>query len=178
MAVARAVWGYIEQRDLRVMRCLHHWWPPRPVRVFMLTMSRLGNGWLWYSLGVFLLIWGGKERYRAFLAGALAALVAIFVFQRVKPLCRRRRPCELEPHCWAIITPPDRFSFPSGHAMTSFAIAITVGSFYPQYQPCLITVATLIALSRIVLGMHYVTDIVVGALFGAVIGYASLWIFL
>jgi len=178
MAVAKALWVYIEQRDLRLMRLLHRWRAPRPIRVLMLMMSRLGNGWLWYSLGVFILICGGGDRYRAFFAGALSALLAILIFQRVKPLSRRRRPCEIEPHCWAVITPPDRFSFPSGHAMTSFGIAIAVGSFYPQYQPGLLGIAALIAISRIVLGMHFLTDIVVGALLGTLIGYLCFCLFI
>ena len=129
MAVTGTLLGYIEQHDLRVMRRLHRWRAPRPIRVVMLMMSRLGDGWLWYSLGIFILICGGQNRYRAFFAAALAAVVAILIFQHVKPLSRRRRPCEIEPHCWAVISPPDRFSFPSGHAMTSFAIAFAVGSF-------------------------------------------------
>ncbi len=178
MAVARALLGYIEQRDLRLMRRLHRWRAPRAIRILMLIMSRLGNGWLWYSLGIFILICGGQNRYRAFFAGALAALVAILIFQRVKPLSRRRRPCEIEPHCWAVISPPDRFSFPSGHAMTSFAIAVAVGCFYPQCQPCLLAVAALIAVSRIIVGMHFLTDIIVGASMGALIGYLSVWVFL
>ena len=95
MAVARAVLGYIEQRDLRLMRRLHRWRAPRPIRIFMLMMSRLGNGWLWYSLGILVLICGGHDRYRAFFAGMLSALVAILIFQRVKPLSRRRRPARL-----------------------------------------------------------------------------------
>jgi undecaprenyl-diphosphatase len=178
MAVARGVLGYIEQRDLRLMRRLHRWRAPRPIRIFMLMMSRLGNGWLWYSLGILVLICGGHDRYRAFFAGMLSALVAILIFQRVKPLSRRRRPCEIEPHCWAVISPPDRFSFPSGHAMTSFAIAVAVGSFYPQYQPCLLAVAASIALSRIIVGMHFLTDVVVGGMMGALIGYLAFWLFL
>jgi undecaprenyl-diphosphatase len=178
MAITRAFLGYIEQRDLRLMRRLHRWRAPRVIRVFMLMMSRLGNGWLWYSLGIFILICGGQNRYRAFFAGALAALVAILIFQRVKPLSRRRRPCEIEPHCWAAIAPPDRFSFPSGHAMTSFAIAVAVGSFYPQCQPCLLTVAALIAVSRVIVGMHFLTDIVAGAAMGTLIGYLSVGLFL
>jgi undecaprenyl-diphosphatase len=178
MAVARALLGYIEQRDLGLMRRLHRWRAPRSIRISMLLMSRLGNGWLWYSLGIFVLICGGQARYRAFFAGALSALVAILIFQRVKPLSRRRRPCEIEPHCWAVISPPDRFSFPSGHAMTSFAIAVAVGTFYPQCQPCLLAVAALIAVSRIIVGMHFLTDIVVGALMGALIGYLSAGLFL
>lgn len=178
MAVAKAVLGYIAQRDLRIMRRLHRWRAPRPIRVSMLLMSRLGNGWVWYSLGIIILLCGGQDRYRAFFASAVAALVCILLFQCVKPLSRRRRPCEIEPHCWAVLAPPDRFSFPSGHAMTSFAIAVTVGGFYPQCQPCLLAIAALIAVSRIIVGMHFLTDIIVGAMIGAFIGYVSVLCFL
>ena len=45
----------------------------------------------------------------------------------VKRLTGRRRPCEIAPHCWATLLPPDQFSFPSGHSITAFAIAIPVG---------------------------------------------------
>jgi len=62
--------------------------------------------------------------------------------------------------------------------MTSFAIAVAVGSFYPQCQPCLFAVAALIAISRIILGMHFLTDVIVGAMMGSLIGYLSLWLFL
>src|SRR5260370_4275359 len=161
MAVARALLGYIEQRDLRLMRRLHRWRGPRPIRILMLIMSRLGNGWLWYSLGIFILICGGQNRYHAFFAGMLSALVAILIFRRVKPLSNRRRPCEIEPHCWAVISPPDRFSFPSGHAMTSFAIAVSVGMFYPQCQPCLLAVAALISVYPIIVGMPFLNRLVV-----------------
>ena len=110
MAVARAVLGYIEQRDLRLMRRLHRWRAPRPIRIFMLMMSRLGNGWLWYSLGILVLICGGHDRYRAFFAGMLSALVAILIFQRVKPLSRRRRlsmrPLRSSIRRWRPETPP------------------------------------------------------------------------
>lgn len=58
--------------------------------------------------------------------------------------------------------------------MTSFAIAVAVGSFYPQCQPCLVAVAALIAISRIILGMHFLADVIVGALLGALIAYLSL----
>ena len=62
--------------------------------------------------------------------------------------------------------------------MTSFAIAFAVGSFYPQCQPCLLTVAALIAVSRVIVGMHFLTDIAVGAAIGVLIGYLSVGLFL
>src|SRR5579862_7900967 len=154
MATAKTVLGYIEQRELRFMRRVNRWHAPRPVRIAMVVMTRLGDGLLWYSLALFVLIFGGARGIHAFVTGGVAALVAIGLFRQIKRISRRPRPCHIEPHCWASIVPPDQFSFPSGHAMTSFAIAVSLGHFYPEFQPLLLASALSVAVSRVVLGMH------------------------
>ncbi len=177
MAVARAVWGFIERRDYRLMRRLHRWRAPRWVRYWMLSATRLGDGWLWYSLGAILLAFGGPARYEAVAAASIAAAASIFLFQKLKRASRRPRPCQLEPHCWANVLPPDQFSFPSGHAMTAFAIALVVSTYYPQLEWPLYFIATSIAISRIVLGMHFLSDVMAGAVLGSGLGYVSLALF-
>jgi undecaprenyl-diphosphatase len=176
MAVTRAVWGYITRRDLLLMRRVHRWRAPRYIRYWVLAMSRLGDGLLWYLLGLLLLCLGGPYGMHAVLVSGAAAVTAIGLFCTLKQLSRRRRPCEIEPHCWSLITPPDRFSFPSGHTMTAFAIALSLGHYYPDLLVGLLLVALSIAASRIILGMHFLTDVVVGALIGSVLGQASVWI--
>jgi undecaprenyl-diphosphatase len=176
MAIAKTVWEYIEQRDMRLMRRVNRWRAPRLIRIFMLLMSRLGDGLLWYALALLVLVFGGQRGIHAFITGAAASLMAIALFRQIKPLSRRRRPCHIEPHCWAIVTPPDQFSFPSGHAMTSFAIAISLGHFYPDFQHLLLLSAMSVAISRIVLGMHFLTDVMVGSLIGIGLGFLSVWL--
>ncbi len=69
--------------------------------------------------------------------------------------------------------PPDQFSFPSGHAITAFAVATSLGAFYPEIQPILYFCATSVAVSRIVLGMHFLTDVLAGAALGFLLGTLS-----
>jgi len=177
MAVAKTVWGFIEQRDMRLMRRVNRWHAPRWFRICMVVMTRLGDGFLWYGLALLVLIFGGRQGVHAFLTGGAAALTAILLFKQVKRISRRPRPCHVEPHCWAMVTPPDQFSFPSGHSMTSFAIAISLGHFYPEFTQALVIFALSVAVSRIVLGMHYLTDVVVGALIGIGLGMLSICVF-
>jgi len=92
----------------------------------------------------------------------------------LKKLSRRERPCQLQPHCWANILPPDQFSFPSGHTMTAFAIALVVSYFYPTLEWPLYFLAVSIALSRVVLGMHFLSDVLAGAVLGSALGLASI----
>jgi len=177
MAVTRNVWGFMERRDHRLMRRVHRWRAPRWIRIWMIVATRLGDGWLWYGLGLAMLLFGGEERFQAFAASGTAALASILLFHELKRVSKRRRPCHIERHCWATLTPPDQFSFPSGHSMTAYAIAIAAGHFYPWALGALLFVAASIAISRIMLGMHFLTDVMVGALLGTGLGYIALVLF-
>ena len=174
MAMAKDVWGYIENRDRRVMRRVNRWKAPRWIRYWMLAATRMGDGWLWYSLGTILLLVGGPRRYAAVGAAGCAAIGGVFVFKALKKVSHRLRPCQLEPHCWSKVLPPDQFSFPSGHTMTAFAIALVVSYFYPSLEGPLYFLAISIAFSRVVLGMHFLSDVLAGAVLGSALGAASI----
>jgi undecaprenyl-diphosphatase len=174
VAVAKAVWGYIEKRDHRVMRRVNNWKAPRWIRFWMLTATRMGDGWLWYGLGAILLAVGGSRGYEAVGAAGSAGVLGVFVFKALKRLSHRPRPCEVEPHCWAKVLPPDQFSFPSGHTMTAFSIALVVSFFYPTLEWPLYFLAASIGVSRVVLGMHFLSDVLAGAVLGSALGVASI----
>jgi undecaprenyl-diphosphatase len=116
---------------------------------------------------------GGRERVRAIGAAAIAVSAGIVLFLWLKRTCGRKRPCELAPHCWATLLPPDQFSFPSGHAITAFSIAISLGMFYPALLGGLLFCAASVALSRILLGMHFLSDVLAGAALGSILGYTA-----
>jgi undecaprenyl-diphosphatase len=174
MAVAKTVWGYIEKRDHRVMRRVNNWRAPRWIRFCMLTATRMGDGWLWYGVGAILLAVGGSRGYEAVGAAGSAGVLGVFVFKVLKRLSHRPRPCEVEPHCWAKVLPPDQFSFPSGHTMTAFSMALVVSFFYPTLEWPLYFLAASIGVSRVVLGMHFLSDVLAGAVLGSALGVASI----
>src|SRR5262249_58162046 len=89
----------------------------------------------------------GASRYEAVAASGSAALIGVLVFKVLKLLSQRPRPCQYEPHCWSKVLPPDRFSFPSGHTMTAFSIALVVSYFYPSLEGPLFFLALSIRVS-------------------------------
>jgi undecaprenyl-diphosphatase len=143
----------------------------------MILATRMGDGWLWYGLGVMLLAAGGVQRFSAIGAAGAAAVLGIIVFKALKRLSQRPRPCQLEPHCWSKVLPPDKFSFPSGHTMTSFSTALVVSYFYPPLEGPLFFLAISIAISRIVLGMHFLSDVLAGMVLGVALGCGSITLF-
>ena len=169
-----AVMNFIAYRDHKLMQRVNRWHPPRWVRFWALAATRAGDGWLWYALGALVLVFGGQDRFRATACAALAAASGVLLFQSVKQATGRRRPQCFQPHCWATLLPPDRFSFPSGHTITAFAVVVSMMHFYPGLIALLLFFAISIAASRILLGMHFLSDVLAGAAIGIAIAY--IWV--
>lgn len=164
---------FIATGDHKLMRKVNKWLAPKWIRLLAMLATRAGDGWLWYLTAIFVLVFGGDDRFSATATAGSAALVGIGLFKLLKKISGRKRPCEIEPHCWATLLPPDQFSFPSGHAITAFAVAIALGEFYPVLLAPLLFCAFAIATSRILLGMHFLSDVVAGAMLGTGLAFSS-----
>ncbi|HEV2689483.1 MAG TPA: phosphatase PAP2 family protein [Bryobacteraceae bacterium] len=169
--------SFITRRDYSVMRRANNWVAPRWVRLYVVGSTLGGDGWLWYAVGLAVLLFGGEERFAALAAAGFASVLSILLFIWLKRFTGRRRPCQIEPHCWATLLPPDQFSFPSGHTMTAFAVAVPLSMFYPAFAIGLLFCALSIAMSRILLGMHFLSDVIAGALIGTGLGYLGYFAF-
>ena len=169
--------GRIRAGDRKLMLRVNRWFPPAWVRRWMILASRAGDGWIWAALGLIIMAFGGSHRIPALIAGSVAVLAGQLTFRALKRLTGRERPCATEPHRWATLLPPDRFSFPSGHTITAFAVVFSAGCYYPSWLPGLLFCALSVAASRILLGLHFLSDVLAGVLIGSGIGFwAFEWI--
>src|SRR6516164_10381779 len=171
--VTRVIWGFGERTDYRLMRKLNRWSAPKWLRLWMMAATRGGDGWLWYAMGAMVAVFGGAQRVPALIAAAAAVGSGIALFLRLKRFCGRKRPCAIEPHCWATLLPPDQFSFPSGHTITAFAVAVCLSQFYPTLAVGLLFCAISVAASRLLLGMHFLSDVLAGAAIGTLLAFGS-----
>jgi undecaprenyl-diphosphatase len=156
--------------DRRIMLRVNRWQAPLWIRRWMVFASRGGDGWLWSAVGLVVLLFGADRRFKALEAGFLAVGTGQSTFFILKRLTSRERPCATQTHCWASLLPPDRFSFPSGHAITAFAITFSLGLYYPALLAGLIFCALSVAASRVILGLHYLSDVLIGIVIGMTIG--------
>jgi membrane-associated phospholipid phosphatase len=111
----------------------------------------------------------------AVLSGLLAVGAAAAVTSLLKDLFDRVRPALADPGIEALVRTPDSASFPSGHAATAFAAAVAVGAFYPRLRWPLLGLAAFVGVSRIYLGVHYVLDVMAGAVLGIALGLLVVW---
>jgi len=133
-------------------------------------LSDLGKGVGWVAGATWLALRGGGHGRRAAIASAAAMMVAIVLVQGpIKRTVRRRRPF-FDGVGRVVGTRPTDASFPSGHTAGSFAAAVALTTFYPRDAPLLLGVASAVGASRVYLGHHFPSDVLVGAGIGAGLG--------
>lgn len=149
------------------------WWkqPANGFNSFLMRLAtRLGDGWIWAIAGPVVILAIGPRRGAALAWRATTVgLVSVCVYKILKSRFNRPRPYEnhgLEP----LSAPPDKFSFPSGHAMNNIAVTLYIGHFLPQALSILLPFAVLVSFSRVYLRVHYPSDVLVGASLGLLIG--------
>ena len=133
----------------------------------MRLCSRLGDGMLWYGLMGGLLLVYGREASRAVLIMGATGLAGYLIYRRLKSSLVRERPFIRHPGITMAMPPLDRYSFPSGHTLHAVSFTWQACAAFPELVPVFVPLALAIAASRVVLGLHYPTDVLVGALIGA-----------
>ncbi|PTT47527.1 phosphatase PAP2 family protein [Aeromonas sp. HMWF014] len=151
----------IQQWDLQVCRiCLLHAYNRPQARISRL-ISRTGDGPFYAVLAA--LLWWQGETERELVRGALLAFaIELPLYLLLKNVLKRQRPRGLP----VFITPSDRYSLPSGHTAAAFLMATILATGFPLCAPLLFGWAALVGASRLLLGVHYLSDLVAGALLG------------
>lgn len=130
------------------------------------AVSHSGDGHLYLLIG--LLAWLLSPSVGALFLGCglLAFAIELPIYWVLKNSFKRRRPEEYCAFLPAFITPSDRYSLPSGHTAAGFVMATLIGYFFPELTLFAYAWAVSIGVSRVLLGVHFLTDIVIGALLG------------
>jgi undecaprenyl-diphosphatase len=146
----------------------------RLVRGVFATVSRLGDGIFWYALILLLPALYGSQALLPALRMAAVGIVGVLLYKYLKSRLVRERPyislAGIVPGTPAL----DRYSFPSGHTLHAVSFTILATSSFPELAWLLVPFATLVAASRVVLGLHYPTDVAAGAVIGATLAILAI----
>ena len=143
-------------------------------RLLFRCVSVLGDGIAWYALMAFLLLRDRDAAVVPVLHMAGVGLVCTAGYKWLKARTVRPRPYQAHAVIEHFAAPLDRFSFPSGHTLHAVAVTMVASGYYPSLAWLLLPFSLLIAASRVVLGLHYPSDVLAGAILGALI---ALWSF-
>jgi len=145
-------------------------WVQRPFA----AISRLGDGVFWYSLIAILPLVQGLAGLKASLHMLATAGVALALYKSLKGITRRERPCHYANEIIALVPPLDRYSFPSGHTLHAVSFSTVAIYHFPGLAWMLVPFTMLVASSRIVLGLHYPSDVLVATLIGLGLAFTSI----
>lgn len=144
------------------------------VRHFFKAVSRLGDGIAWYAMLAVLPLVYGPNAIRPSVAMGITALIGVAVYKALKATLVRERPFASHFQVEPVTAPLDRYSFPSGHTMHAAAFLVQLAHYYPDVMWLMLPFGLAVAASRVILGLHYPTDVLAGALLGWVLARTSL----
>ncbi|HEX2206757.1 MAG TPA: phosphatase PAP2 family protein [Longimicrobium sp.] len=145
----RALHALVLRRHPRLDRAMH-------------LVTHLGDAAVTIGVTLALLLGAVPTLRDAGVRAAFALVASHAVVQLLKRTVTRARPRMPEGFA-ALVQPPDRFSFPSGHAASSLSVAVAVAAVLaPSASAALVALALVVGLSRCYLGVHYPGDVIAG----------------
>jgi undecaprenyl-diphosphatase len=167
-------WTRLLELDARLSAQMRVAERPGLLRSLSAVLAHSGDSWFWWA-GLALLWWRGDSFWRPWALTMLLSIIALAAIVLVtKFSVRRRRP---EGEWGAIYRSTDPHSFPSGHAARAMLIAVLAIGLGPAWLAVLLCVwMPLVSLARVAMGVHYLSDVVAGAVLGAVAAGVALLI--
>ncbi|NMB82747.1 MAG: phosphatase PAP2 family protein [Ignavibacteria bacterium] len=161
------------QIDLSIFYLINHNLSAPFLDKFFVFITEVKHWYIAYIILFFIIIFKGGR------IGKISAIGMIFLViasdqlssSLLKNIFERIRPCNALPDVNILVGCTGSFSFPSSHAVNNFAAAFYFGKIFPKLKWILISVAALMALSRPYVGVHYPSDVLGGAIIGALLGY-------
>lgn len=166
MEVTTKMMSLIQKLDNYILYAIKKYVQNKYLDILMTIITAMGNlGLIWIIIAVALLL---DKPYRLIGYIVIFTLVVSTIVGEgiIKHIVRRVRPCNQQNNVSLLIRKPISYSFPSGHTVSSFAVAEVLSMYFTQYKLTFIAIAFLIALSRVYLYVHYPSDIIAGIIVG------------
>ncbi len=164
--------NFLYHLDLDIFYFINHTLSNTLLDKFFVIITEVENWFIAYLLLYFILIFKGGKRGK--ISAAILILLIIVSDQLssviLKNIFGRIRPCNVLNDVKVLVGCTGSFSFPSSHAVNNFAVALFFGKLFKKYKYILISIASLVALSRPYVGVHYPSDILGGAIIGSILG--------
>ncbi|MFW5825834.1 MAG: phosphatase PAP2 family protein [Marinobacter sp.] len=163
----------VDQAEFALCRSINRSLRFRPVLALFKVASRLGDGWLWYALILSLPLLYPEEGLAVALLMTATGLVCTLTYKLLKHWLVRERPFISFPVIRCGTPPLDRYSFPSGHTLHAVCFNTVLALTLPALAIAILPFTLAVAASRVVLGLHYPSDVLAAALIGGGMGMTA-----
>jgi undecaprenyl-diphosphatase len=166
----------LSRGEARFCLACNRWGHRASVRGYFATVSRLGDGVFWYTLMALTVALDGLAGLAASAHMAATGVAALLMYRGLKRWTRRPRPFASDRRIRPLVRPLDEFSFPSGHTLHAVAFTLVALAHYPGLAWLLIPFSASVGASRVVLGLHYPSDVLAATCIGSGLAALSLWL--
>lgn len=176
MSRVRVAQKIILDWDLKGCIYLNHWSNQPAIAHFFKRISRLGDGAFWVLMLIGVWVAQGLTYIFQLVYVIMLGSIGTLIYKILK--CHTVRPRPYQVHQVIVLgeRPLDHFSFPSGHTLHAVMISTVLGWIQPILLVLMVPFTVLIALSRMILGLHYPTDVLVGAGIGGGMAMLTIWL--
>ncbi len=164
------------QDEHRLCLRANRWGHRRAVRAYFAAVSRAGDGGFWYALMAGCLLLGGWAGVAAAAHMAATGATALLLYTLLKRWTRRPRPFASDRRIHPLVAPLDEFSFPSGHTLQAVSFSAVALAHEPLLAWLLLPFTASVAVSRVVLGLHYPSDVLAASALGGALAAVSVWL--
>mgnify|MGYP000218034529 CR=1 FL=1 len=155
--------NWVNDFDNSIYDQIHLRWQSEFCDFYFPAVTHLGDAEFYLSANLALFCFGDKKMKDSAKLSSVGLIGTMLTTQTLKCIVDRPRPEHTDYSCC-------KSSFPSGHTTAAFTLAYIYGAQYPKYRVPLYALAVSVALSRIYVGKHYPTDVIMGASIGTVGG--------
>ncbi len=163
-------------RDCAWTAAANRWGHGRLARSYFAAVSRLGDGLFWYGLMALIVLFDGYRGLAASAHMAATGAIALVLYKTLKRWTKRPRPFARDRRIHALVAPLDEFSFPSGHTLHAVSFTLVALAYYPGLVWLLAPFCFSVALSRVVLGLHYPSDVLAASIIATGLAALSLYV--
>lgn len=166
-----------DQREFALCQSINRAVRFRSVKSYFRLVSRLGDGWFWYALILALPLMAPGQGQALAVLMAFTGLTCTVSYKVLKHWLIRERPFISFPVINCATPPLDQYSFPSGHTLHAACFQAMLFATLPALAWAILPFTLSVAASRVVLGLHYPSDVAAGALIGGLMGWVSVQLF-